>query len=81
MTAPSTAPPKKKMSVKQKIAEREAAKANGDNIYDEDAVLDPRARAKRDKERELESDLKNAADLLGGASLGKLDYHDLPIHR
>ena len=66
------------MSVKQKIAEREAAKAaNGDNIYDEDAVLDPRARAKRDKERELESDLRNAADLLGGASLGKLTRHDL----
>lgn len=73
-------PKKKKLSVKQKIAEKEAQRAaslangtDGDQMYDEDAVLDPRSRAKRDKERELESDLRNAADLFSSASIsGKL---------
>lgn len=38
--------------------------------YDSDAVLDPREKARRDKERELNADLNNAADLFGAAALG-----------
>ena len=41
-----------------------------DDSYDSDAVLDPREKARQDKERELKADLNNAADLLGGAALG-----------
>lgn len=59
--------------MKQKLAEKAAAAAvrgDEDEDYDEDAVLDPREKARRDKERELNADLKNAADLLGAAALG-----------
>jgi translation initiation factor 3 subunit J len=76
-TAPApvaTAPPKKKGTLKAKLAEKEAMKAkakeNGEDVYDSDDVLDPRAKAKRDKELELNADLNNAADLLGAAALG-----------
>jgi translation initiation factor 3 subunit J len=41
-----------------------------DSDYDEDVVLDPRDKARRDKEREVNADLNNAADLLGAAALG-----------
>ena len=41
-----------------------------DADYDEDAVLDPREKARRDKERELAADLSNAADLFGAVALG-----------
>lgn len=81
------APPKKKGTLKQKLAEKEAEKArrkaadeeDDDVEYDSDSVLDPREKAKRDKERELQSDLNNATDLLGAAALGgssskELDY-------
>ncbi|KAF9778998.1 translation initiation factor eIF3 subunit [Thelephora terrestris] len=64
----NAAPPKKKGSLKAKLAEKEAlraSKAEDDDSYDEDAVLDPRAKALRDKQRELESDMKNAAELFG----------------
>lgn len=73
------APIKKKGTIKAKIAEKEAAmtarKAAGeetddDDEYDSDAVLDPRERARMDKERELNADLDNAASLLGAAALG-----------
>jgi translation initiation factor 3 subunit J len=72
---PSTvAPPKKKGTLKAKLAEKEAEKAKriaeGEEEYDSDDVLDPRAKAKRDRERELNADLSNAAELLGAASLG-----------
>jgi len=67
-------PPKKKGTLKAKLAEKEAARvaksADDDGLYDEDAVLDPRAKALRDKEREVESDMKNAADLFGTDSSG-----------
>ena len=69
----AAAPPKKKGTLKQKLAEKaaaEAARAEEDDEYDEDAVLDPREKARRDKERELNEDLNNAADLLGAAALG-----------
>ena len=60
--------------MKAKIAEKAALKASKadqeDDYYDEDAVLDPREKARRDRERELESDLNNAADLFGAAGLG-----------
>lgn len=67
------APPKKKGNLKAKLAEKAAEKAargDDDDDYDEDAVLDPREKARRDKERELNADLSNAADLLGAAALG-----------
>lgn len=72
----SVAPPKKKGTLKQKLAEKEAARAAklaaGEDAdeYDEDAVLDPREKARIDKERELNSDLNNAAELFGAAALG-----------
>ena len=68
----AAAPPKKKGTIKAKIAEKEAqkaAKAN-DVEYDSDDVLDPKEKARRDKERELKADLHNAVDLLGAGALG-----------
>lgn len=62
--------------MKQKLAEKEAQKAaaraagEDSDEYDEDAVLDPREKARRDRERELNADLSNAADLFGAAALG-----------
>ncbi|KDQ57138.1 hypothetical protein JAAARDRAFT_58613 [Jaapia argillacea MUCL 33604] len=85
--APTTAPPKKKGTLKAKIAEKEAAKAakkaDGDGIdsssdvYDEDVVLDPREKARLDKERELNADLANAQELFGAASLGGTSSKEL----
>ncbi|TEB34554.1 translation initiation factor eIF3 subunit [Coprinellus micaceus] len=79
---PVVAPPKKKGTLKQKLAEKEAQKAqkkdsDDDAEYDSDAVLDPRAKARRDKERELNADLTNAADLFGAAALGGSKNADL----
>ncbi|KAH9972199.1 eukaryotic translation initiation factor 3 subunit J, partial [Lactifluus volemus] len=75
--AASVAPPKKKGTLKQKLAEKEAARqamraAGGDDSpvdYDEDAVLDPRTKARLEKERELESDLRNATELFGSTTI------------
>jgi translation initiation factor 3 subunit J len=73
----AVAPPKKKGTLKAKLAEKEAQKSlqkgsddDDSGSYDSDAVLDPREKARQDKERELKADLNNAADLLGGAALG-----------
>jgi len=69
------APAKKKGSLKQKLAEKEAARqariaaGDGDAEYDEDAVLDPRSKARLEKERELESDLHHAEELFGSATI------------
>ncbi|KAH8981804.1 translation initiation factor eIF3 subunit [Lactarius akahatsu] len=73
--ATAAAPPKKKGTLKQKLAEKEAARraqlaaGGSDADYDEDAVLDPHAKARLEKERELESDLQshNATELFGSA--------------
>jgi len=71
----SVAPAKKKGTIKQKIAEKEAARqaqlasGDGDVDYDEDAVLDPRAKARLEKERELESDLHNAKELFESVTI------------
>ena len=54
--------------------------ADGEDEYDEDAVLDPREKARRDKEKELASDLTNAADLFGAAALGGTFYCWSPVH-
>ncbi|KZP00455.1 translation initiation factor eIF3 subunit [Calocera viscosa TUFC12733] len=67
------APPKKKGTLKQKIAEKEAAKAARaaaglDSDVDEEEI-DAAEKRRLDRERELAADLKNAADLLGGASV------------
>jgi translation initiation factor 3 subunit J len=72
--APVAPPTKKKGSLKQKLAEKEAARqaqlalGDGEPDYDEDAVLDPRAKARLEKQRELESDLHNATELFGSAT-------------
>lgn len=69
--------------MKQKIAEKEAAKAarggndDDDLEYDEDSVLDPREKARLDKEREIKADLDNAAVLLGAAGLGGTSSSEL----
>ncbi|ETW83318.1 hypothetical protein HETIRDRAFT_474472 [Heterobasidion irregulare TC 32-1] len=78
----SVAPPKKKGTLKAKLAEKEAAKAAvrasvDDDLYDEDAVLDPREKARLDRERELAADLNNAVDLFGAAALGGTSNKDL----
>ncbi|EEB98460.1 hypothetical protein MPER_02025, partial [Moniliophthora perniciosa FA553] len=73
-------PPKKKGTLKQKLAEKEAAKAakkDEDDAYDSDAVLDPREKARLDKEKELNSDLNNAAELFGAAALGGTSSKEL----
>ncbi|KAJ7593376.1 translation initiation factor eIF3 subunit [Mycena floridula] len=73
------APAKKKGTLKAKLAEKEAAKAAraNDADYDSDEVLDPREKARRDKERELNADLNNAAELLGSAALGGTSSKEL----
>jgi len=83
-TVASVAPPKKKGTLKQKLAEKEAERqarlAAGENEveYDEDAVLDPRAKALLEKQRELESDLSNATELFGSTTVkGSSDDADL----
>jgi translation initiation factor 3 subunit J len=74
--APAPAPPKKKGTLKAKLAEKEAQKAaqkearEDDTDYDSDEVLDPREKAKQDREKELKADLNNAAELFGAAALG-----------
>ncbi|KAM6490572.1 translation initiation factor eIF3 subunit [Amanita muscaria] len=80
--AAPVAPPKKKGTIKAKIAEKEAQKAakkaeNDEDGYDSDEILDPREKAKRDREREIKADLHNAAELLGAAALGGTDSSDL----
>jgi translation initiation factor 3 subunit J len=73
--ATAAAPPKKKGTLKQKLAEKEAARraqlaAGGSEAdYDEDAVLDPREKARLEKERELESDLRNATELFSSTTI------------
>lgn len=80
-TSTAPAPAKKKMSIKQKIAEKEAEKAklaleNPDDIYDESAVLNPREAALRARQKEVEADMNNAAELFGAAALGgTLEYY------
>ena len=54
----------------EKEAARAAKSADDDELYDEDAVLDPRAKALMDKQKELESDMGNAAELFGTESSG-----------
>jgi translation initiation factor 3 subunit J len=78
--AAPVAPPKKKGTLKQKLAEKEAEKTarraageDEEDSFDEDDVLDPRAKALRDKQRELDADLKNAADLFGQTSVNGMD--------
>jgi translation initiation factor 3 subunit J len=73
--ASQAAPPKKKGTLKQKLAEKEAERqarlaAGDDEVdYDEDAVLDPRAKSQLEKQRELESDLSNTTELFGSATV------------
>jgi len=77
-------PPKKKGTLKAKLAEKEAQKAaqreteEDDTDYDSDEVLDPREKAKQDRERELNADLHNAAELFGAAALGGTSTRMLP---
>lgn len=74
--APAVAPvaaPKKKGTLKQKIAEKEAAKAARaaaglDSDVDEEDI-DEAEKRRLDRERELAADMKNAADLLGASAV------------
>ncbi|KAJ7476080.1 eukaryotic translation initiation factor 3 subunit J [Mycena latifolia] len=75
-------PPKKKGTLKAKLAQKEAERAarieaGEDDDYDSDVVLDPREKARRDKERELNADLNNAAELFGAAALGGTSSSEL----
>jgi len=79
-TSAPAAPPKKKGTLKAKLAEKEAMKASQkdeDDPYDSDAVLDPREKARLAKEKELNADLNNAADLFGAAALGGTSSKEL----
>jgi len=73
--ATAAAPLKKKGTLKQKLAEKEAARraqlaAGGSEAdYDEDAVLDPSEKARREKELELESDLRNTTELFSSTTI------------
>ncbi|KAJ7031348.1 translation initiation factor eIF3 subunit [Mycena alexandri] len=67
--------PKKKGTLKAKLAQKEAERAarieaGEEDGYDSDVVLDPREKLRRDRERELNADLNNAAELFGAAALG-----------
>ncbi|KAF5340918.1 hypothetical protein D9758_012189 [Tetrapyrgos nigripes] len=65
---------------KSASAPKEAAKAaqkDEDDPYDSDAVLDPREKARRDREKELAADLNNAADLFGAAAHGGTSSKEL----
>jgi len=78
--APGAAPPpKKKGTIKAKIAEKEARKAAmaNDVEYDSDDVLDPREKARRDREKELKADMSNAAELFGSVALGGTSSSEL----
>ncbi|KAG8917024.1 Translation initiation factor 3 subunit J component [Tulasnella sp. 418] len=68
--------PKKKGTIKAKLAEKEAEKAarreagldtDEDDVED---VVDPAVRRKMEREREVAADLQHATDLLGTASIG-----------
>jgi translation initiation factor 3 subunit J len=68
------APPRKKGSLKAKIAEKEAAKAlvkeaDQDSELEDVAILDPAEKKRLDRERELKADLSNAADLFGTVAI------------
>ena len=67
------AAPRKKGTLKAKIAEKEAAKALRNDAEEHSEVedvtiVDPLEKKRLDKERELKADLSNAADLLGVAT-------------
>jgi translation initiation factor 3 subunit J len=65
-------PPKKKGTLKAKLAEKAVTKGaqKEDVEYDSDDVLDPAEKARRQKLREVNADLSNAAELLGASALG-----------
>ncbi|EJU05025.1 translation initiation factor eIF3 subunit [Dacryopinax primogenitus] len=71
-TPAPVAPPKKKGTLKQKIAQKEAAKsaraANGLDSDADDDEVDEAEKRRLEREMELAADLNNAADLLGGPS-------------
>jgi translation initiation factor 3 subunit J len=68
------AAPRKKGTLKAKIAEKEAAKAlrkdaDEDSEVEDVAIVDLVEKKRLDKERELKADLSNAADLFGAVAL------------
>jgi len=80
-TTSAAAPPKKKRTLKQVLAEKEAAKAEriARGVYSEDELVEmhPQERVLLDKEKEMQADLKNAADLFGGMAIGSTSIQDL----
>jgi translation initiation factor 3 subunit J len=77
----SAPPPKKKGTLKAKLTAKDAAKAARlaedaeDADYHSDHVHDPLEKARQDKQREVNADLNNAADLFGAAALGGIIRH------
>jgi len=70
--ATSTAPPKKKGTLKAAIAAREverARRAAAGELTDEESAVDEAEQKRRDRQRELETDLSNATSLLAGSSI------------
>ncbi|WVQ74828.1 hypothetical protein IAR50_004435 [Cryptococcus sp. DSM 104548] len=72
----AVAPPKKKGTLKQKLAEKEAlakeAKAKGVSVDDDDLMdhMTEQDRRRLAREKEQEADLAVAADLMGGLDVG-----------
>lgn len=66
----NAAPPRKKVTLKQKLAEKEAIRqqriANGEEIEE---FMDEREKRLWERQRELEADLVNASDLLGSTTI------------
>jgi len=74
-------PVRKKTTLKQRLAQKEAAEAariaRGQFEPDELAEMHPQERARLEKERELQADLKHASDLFGDMAVGGSSIQDL----
>jgi translation initiation factor 3 subunit J len=66
------AAPKKKGTLKAAIAAKEAEKVRriAEGESEEESVVDELEQRRRDKQREIETDLLNASSLLAGSSIG-----------
>jgi translation initiation factor 3 subunit J len=67
-----------KQRLEQKEAEQAARIARGEFNEDELAEMHPQERARLERERELQSDLKHASDLFGDLAVGASKSSLLP---
>ena len=78
-TVTNTAPPRKKGTLKQKLAEKEAIRqqgiANGEEVEE---YLDEREKRLWERQRELDADLANAGDLLGSTTINGITVSSDP---